>query len=157
MTKWYVVSVIGGKSRSGAAATKCPKIPKIANEPPSCASAKQSISCGLRASQTPVFWFNNKASLKLDGMTATIQMQRARRKAVRKRSNCLNNADLPAASVNQAVSSFHQRILSRCLAAEGERVHNRKKLDELGLQVCGGTAEGQEDNMDSHNNTAIST
>ncbi|KAK4107397.1 hypothetical protein N656DRAFT_785299 [Canariomyces notabilis] len=62
---------------------------------------------------------------------------------------------LPAASVNQTVSSFHRRILTRCLAAEGERVHNRKKLDELGLQVCGETAEGQEGNMDSHNNTAI--
>ena len=31
--------------------------------------------------------------------------------------------------------------------SEGERVLNKKKLDELVRQVCGGTAEGQEGNM----------
>ncbi|KAK1753074.1 hypothetical protein QBC47DRAFT_304634 [Echria macrotheca] len=33
------------------------------------------------------------------------------------------------------------------LEGEGERVLNKKKLDELVRQVCGGTAEGQEGNM----------
>lgn len=33
------------------------------------------------------------------------------------------------------------------LEGEGERVLNKKKLDELVRQVCGGTAEGQEGNL----------
>ena len=33
------------------------------------------------------------------------------------------------------------------LEGEGERVLNRKKLDELVRQVCGGQAEGQEGNV----------
>lgn len=33
------------------------------------------------------------------------------------------------------------------LDGEGERILNKKKLDELVRQVCGGTAEGQEGNM----------
>jgi transcription initiation factor TFIID subunit 12 len=33
------------------------------------------------------------------------------------------------------------------LEGEGERILNKKKLDELVRQVCGGTAEGQEGNM----------
>lgn len=33
------------------------------------------------------------------------------------------------------------------LDAEGERILNKKKLDELVRQVCGGTAEGKEGNM----------
>jgi transcription initiation factor TFIID subunit 12 len=33
------------------------------------------------------------------------------------------------------------------LEGEGERILNKKKLDELVRQVCGGTAEGQEGNL----------
>lgn len=33
------------------------------------------------------------------------------------------------------------------LEGDGERVLNKKKLDELVRQVCGGTAEGQEGNL----------
>jgi transcription initiation factor TFIID subunit 12 len=33
------------------------------------------------------------------------------------------------------------------LEGEGDRILNKKKLDELVRQVCGGTAEGQEGNL----------
>ena len=33
------------------------------------------------------------------------------------------------------------------MEGEGERVLNKKKLDELVRQVCGGTAEDQEQNL----------
>ncbi len=33
------------------------------------------------------------------------------------------------------------------LEGDGERILNKKKLDELVRQVCGGTAEGQEGNL----------
>ena len=36
------------------------------------------------------------------------------------------------------------RIPAIQMEGEGERVLNKKKLDELVRQVCGGTAEGQE-------------
>ena len=49
------------------------------------------------------------------------------------------------------VGVMNQPVLQKTpayqLEGEGERVLNKKKLDELVRQVCGGTAEGQDGNL----------